>query len=246
MSVELQITVTRDTASPSLRRLMEAVEPHRIATRIAPPLARHWRDHLAGLPRNKRGYPSTGFWEDAARRVTGVALDSACVLSCDKLGIRQRLRGGPITAVKGEYLTIPVCAEAYGATVADWGRDTLTLVVLSDGRRFLALWTGSEESRAALRSAGVGKLGKRASASARSAQKLRGYPAERPRVIVFRPRSGSSASGEAQRAEKHLDLKFLFKLQRGVEQDPNPNVIPPDLAEVARREVARAVEDHQK
>lgn len=250
MSLEIRIDVTLDTVTPALKAKGAAIRPHAIATRIAPPLAQHWRDHLASLPKNKKGYPSTGFWEDAARKVVGVALDDACLLSCDKLGIRQRYRGGPITAIKGQYLTIPICAEAYGTTVADWGRDSLTLVILSDGRKFLALWLGSEEAKSAYKSAGVGKRANKAAASARAAQRIRYDTLQkmisrggdsRPKVIVFRPKSGKSPASEASRTEKHLNLKFLFKLQHSVEQEGNPNVIPPDMPVMARQEVLKAI-----
>lgn len=242
MSVEVKIQITIDSATPAVQRKLAAIAPHALATKIAPPLARYWRDHLAQLPKNKHGYPSTGFWEDAARRVVGIATDNGALLSCDKLGLRQRLYGGPISAVHGKNLSIPICAEAYGTTPKDWG-DTLTLVILGDGRKFLALWLGSDEAQASLKAAGIGKKSKRSSVTTRRAQKYSSSTHERPKVIVFKPGSGTSSSTTA-RAEKHLNLKFLFKLQPSIEaQEPNPNVIPSDLVDVARMEVIKAVSE---
>ena len=242
MSVEVKINITLDSATPALQRKLAAVQPHAIATRIAPPLAAHWRNHLAGLPRNKKGYPSTGFWEEAARSVTGIALDDGALLSCSKLGVRQRLHGGTISAVHGNNLTIPICAEAYGTTVADWGQDNLTLVILADGRKFLALWLGSSEAESAYKSSGVGKKAKRAEVSSRRAQKFGAATKsqEKPKVIVFRGSGGGST--DISRASKHLNLKFLFALKPSVEQEGDPNVIPPDIADVARMEVMKAID----
>jgi hypothetical protein len=242
MSVEVKINITLDSATPALQAKMAALKPHTLATKIAPPLAQHWRDHLAALPRNKHGYPSTGFWEDAARRVQGIATDDGAILSCDKLGIRQRLYGGPISAVHGKNVSIPLCEEAYGTSPKDWG-DTLTLVILGDGRKFLALWLGSEEARASLKAAGVGKRAKRSDVVSRRAHQFSSSTHERPKIIVFKPGSGGSSNTIA-RTERHMDLKFLFKLQpTTADQEPNPNVIPPDLADVARMEVLKAVSE---
>lgn len=240
MSVEISIKVIKDTATPALRRLAKQLDPHYLGTRIAPPLARHWRNHLAGLPKNKQGYPSTGFWEDAARRVQGIATREGALLSCDKLGVRQRYYGGSIEAINHNNLTIPICAEAYGTTVADWGFENLTLVVFDDGRKFLALWLGTDEVVRSYREAGFGKAARRAEVTTRRAQKLNASLSsqEKPKVMFFK----SGGSGSISRTERHVNLKFLFKLQPSTApQLPNPNVIPPDLMDKAKEEILKVV-----
>jgi hypothetical protein len=220
VSVEVKIEIRFDRATPRLKRALAACQPKRMATVLAPVLAEHWRDHLAGLPRNKNGYPSTGFWEEAARSVTGLALDDGVMLRCGKVGVRQRLHGGPIVASGASNLTIPICAEAYGTTVADWGRDRLTLVILADGRKFLAIVGGLE-----------GGTSRRASGNARRAHKYAQSGGDVPKVIIFK----GGGSGTGSRAERHMDIKFLFKLQPStLPQEPNPDVVPPDMGKLAK------------
>lgn len=229
MSVEVKIEIRSDTASPRVKRLLQQLQPREVGTVVGPKLAEHWRDHLAGMPRNKHGYPSTGFWEEAARSVTSVATDDGAMLRCGKVGVRQRLHGGPIVGRKG-MLTIPICAEAYGTTVADWGRDNLTLVVLADRRMFFAVVKGD-----AYTGAGLGrKPGRRVATTARRAHKFADLTAGgAPKVIVFKGSGGGSGT-DVSRAERHLELKFLFKLQpETAPQEPNPDVVPSDMAEVA-------------
>jgi hypothetical protein len=249
MSVAV-ITSIRDSATPALLSLLDRCDPHKVATHIAVRVARHWRDHLAGLPRNKHGYPSTGFWEEAARGVQGVADGSFARVSSDKLGLRLRYygtQGTPITARNAANLTIPICAEAYGTTVADWGFDNLVLVILADGRKFLALWLGYEESQQAyMRNMNAkivngqlkARLTRRAETTAARVNRLRedlalGAPAsapQKPKVIIFRGTGGGTAT--PARAERHMNIKFLFRLKPEVEQEGNPDVIPSDVGDV--------------
>jgi hypothetical protein len=127
-----------DNASEAIRVKVAQCQPTRIARAIAEPLAEHWRMHLGQLPRNQHGYPSTGFWRAAEKATRGRAVGDGVLLTCDKLGVRQRLYGGTINGNK--YLTIPLCAEAYGHLAGEF--DNLVLVVIADGRKFLAQWLG--------------------------------------------------------------------------------------------------------
>lgn len=244
-------TVVQDTATPELAKLIRNADPHRLATKTAPGLARHWRDSLKMLPRNKHGYPSAGFWEDAARRVVAIADGPMVRLSCDKLGVRKRLYGGPVKAVNHENVTVPICAEAYGTTLADWGVDNLTLVILADGRKFFALWLGNEENQALYEST-VGTAS-RGFQKRKAAGKIQAHAAERknlavrkygsqagshPKVIIFKQASGHTIN----RAERHANLKFLFRLMPETgDQAPMPEVIPADMQAVIKREVMDAV-----
>jgi hypothetical protein len=201
------------------------------------PCSKHWRDHLAALPKNKKGYPSTGFWEQAARRVVGVAIEGTARLSSDQLGLRQRYHGGVIKARNHKYLTIPICAEAYGTKVADWGIENLVLVITWNAR-FFALWLPTSEDKKIFKR--KMKLTTRAENTTRKVGQLmsafeeaateRSYSPKKPDVILLN-RGGSGMS--TSRAEKHSNLKFLFVLVESVDQAANPNVVPGDLAEVA-------------
>ena len=240
----MNIAVTfqvNDQASVALKVQAGKIDPHKVSTRIAVPLARHWRDSLAKLPKNRNGYPSTGFWEDAARRVRGIAVGPDVLLSNDKLGLKKRLYGGSTKAVKAKNVTVPICAEAYGTTVKDWGIENLVLVILGDGRKFFALWLGGERG-AAYSSTFKGKApwraaGKRPRALA---AKVAGKELPKPKVIVFK--NAGSSSKDASRAQRHMNLKFLFRLMPETgEAAPMPQVIPQDLAEVASKAALEAI-----
>lgn len=113
MSVVLNINI-RDNATPSVEAAMRNMSPRAVAERISEPLRIYWRDRLKSLGKNKRGWPSTGFWEDAARKTTSIVQDNGLLLVCDKLGVRQRWRGGPIKPVKAGALAIPISPVSYG------------------------------------------------------------------------------------------------------------------------------------
>ena len=239
MSVDLTLTITGDeTARNAIRSRVERCEVHRVATRVAVPCAKHWRNSLAAMPKNRMGYPSTGFYEDAARRVVGLAQGGNVLLTSDKLGLRQRLHGGTITARNGKYLTIPICAEAYGTKVSDWGIENLVFVInRSTGNRFFALWLGSENATSILskRRSAPG-YANRAEVTTRRANKFRAANAgqKKPDVMFV------GGSGGTSKAAVHNNLKFLFLLKHSVDQAANPNVIPADMGEVAFEAVIEA------
>ena len=87
MNIPVTIQIN-DEVSQAVRIKIAKADPHKVATRAAVPLARHWRDSLAKLPKNRNGYPSTVFWEDAARRVVGLAVGGDVLLSNDKIGLK--------------------------------------------------------------------------------------------------------------------------------------------------------------
>ena len=241
-TIDIQGIAETDAA---LAAKMRQCDPHVVATRITPPLSTYFRNHLRSLPKNRNGYPSTFFWESAARSVTGVAVGGDAVISASKLGLRQRLYGGTIAARNVKNITIPICAEAYGTTVADWGYENLVLVILSDGRKFLALWLGSEAAQTQYQQHLGKKLTRRAETTAARVARLRAGlsrapgEAKKPDVIVFKEGSGSSQAQQA-RAERYANLKFLFVLKQSVEQAANPLVIPPSIQEFAVAQVKLA------
>ena len=76
-------------------------------------------DHFTELntERHRAQFGIDGFYADAARSVNAAPLQVAgrsAMISIDKLGLAQRLLGGTIRPVKGEYLAIPARDEAVG------------------------------------------------------------------------------------------------------------------------------------
>jgi hypothetical protein len=246
ISVRFNVT---DNATPALKRKMAGLQPHVMATRVAVAAARVWRDHLAALPKNKHGYPSTGFWEDAARRVRGIADGGNVVLSSDKIGLRQRYFGGQIPkGGKGpKMLTIPICAEAYGTSASDWG-DQLMLVCIG-ARRFLALYLGSQAANDRFKKT-LGTLTSRAETTVNRVRKYAAesvdYASKKPDVIFLHKGGGAMFESKfISLAQLNFKLKFMFVLKDTVMQEGNPDVVPIEkLKQTALQVVSNAVKNN--
>lgn len=109
-----------DFATPAIEAKMAKVNARRIGAIVGRSLAEFWRNRLASLPANRRGWPSTGFWERAARSVTHQPTENGVLLVADHQGLRQRWHGGVIRAVTREFLTIPISPVSYGKTTKDF------------------------------------------------------------------------------------------------------------------------------
>ena len=265
MNIPVTIQIN-DEASQAIRIKIAKADPKRLAQFASKPLAWHWKESLAKLPQNKRGYPSTGFWQQAADSVIGNAVGGDVILKANKLGLKQRLYGGSVKAVNHKNVTVPICAEAYGTKAADWGLDNLVLVILGDGRKFLALWLGStavqkmykageskkltkwKKRKAAyeetqLAGTAPGRFGAHGSEQfTREAHDVRGSNdiSKKQKVIVFK-NPGTGAKDMAH-ASRHANLKFLFRLMPETgEAAPMPQVIPADMADVATKAVREAI-----
>ena len=119
MSVAIQFDV-RDYATKAIEQKMAAASPARLAAVVKSPLETFWRNRLRSLGPNKRGWPSTRFYERAARSVTGTATAAGVVLRADHQGLRQRWKGGRISAVNARMLTIPISPVSYGKRAAEF------------------------------------------------------------------------------------------------------------------------------
>lgn len=131
MNVEVSITTT-DTISGPLREKIAAMQPARIAKVVGPRVNELTRGHLVANGTNQRGWPSTGFWEDAARATGWKDMgDGSVLISIAKIGVRQRYRGGAIVPKNVKFLTIPIHPDAYGKTAKDF--DNLILITTPKG-----------------------------------------------------------------------------------------------------------------
>lgn len=137
---------------------------------IGTALVRLIQQHFRGLPPNKMGWPSTGFWAGAAR---GVGWDrgegGTVVIYADNEehpgAVRQLYYGGTIRA-KDKKLTIPARAEFYGHRAGEFDNlkvvvfgntGTAALVVGPGGTGLVDFSTGRSRIRTAtgVRAAGV-------------------------------------------------------------------------------------------
>jgi hypothetical protein len=121
MSVALQINTFERGASDAVRELERELNPTKLSAVYGPRLREQTRDHLKQLPRNKKGWPSTNFWEQAARATRWEPRGAGVVaIVVDKIGVRQRYMGGPIRPQTAKALTIPISPLSYGKTAKDF------------------------------------------------------------------------------------------------------------------------------
>lgn len=114
MSIFASICID-DYATPALEAKMAKLKKRTLAAKVGDSLEPFWRNRIKSLGRNKRGWPSTGFYEKAARSVTNVPQENGDILLvADHQGLRQRWKGGPIVPVRAMALAIPISPVSYG------------------------------------------------------------------------------------------------------------------------------------
>lgn len=119
MSVALQVQL-RGNVTAAIEQRLEKLQPDRLNQLLSEPLRVFWRNRLKGLGKNKRGWPSTGFWESAARSVQAVTVPGGLLLSVNKVGVRQRAYGGVIKPQRARALTIPISPVSYGHRASEF------------------------------------------------------------------------------------------------------------------------------
>ena len=125
----------RDEISPALQSLTQAVR-ERVAPAIGAAAVKLFQQNFQSLGTNKRNWPSTGFWAQAARATNYDLLVDAVVVNVNQVGVRQRLEGGEIHREGGGYLTIPARAEASGKRASEF--NNLHAVFFKTGHGFFA------------------------------------------------------------------------------------------------------------
>lgn len=121
LAMVLSFKVLGDDATPALHTLAINATPERAAQAMTAPEYDLFERHFYGLGKNKQGWPSTGFWEDAADKTFSVAEGGTCFVGTNKIGPRQRYYGGPIEPTPGKKaVTIPISPVSYGHTAGDF------------------------------------------------------------------------------------------------------------------------------
>ena len=114
MSIAVNISVEKDTATPWLKDLAGRCTSHRIAAEVGPRCTRLVQRNFRSLGTNKRGWASTQFYGRAAEATNWQEGFGFLNVVINQIGVRQRLMGGDIKPVNAGALTIPAVEEAYG------------------------------------------------------------------------------------------------------------------------------------
>lgn len=155
MTIVPNITVVSDSATAEIERLMSRVEPLRLVEVCKGPLQEFTRVHLAANGRNKKGWPSTGFWEEASRHTLAVSQAGGVLIRVEKLGVRQRYYGGTIEPVNAKALAIPISPVSYGHQPKEFPG----MFLLKTKKGAYLVMYGSEVSQKSGRMIGNKKLG---------------------------------------------------------------------------------------
>lgn len=119
MSVGVSITVT-DTATPFVWEKIKTFSLANLQKLVGPALNRQLRQHFVANRGNKKGWPTTNFWERAARATSWDKSGAGVVVSVNQIGVRQRVFGGTVKAVNASALTIPISPVSYGHVASDF------------------------------------------------------------------------------------------------------------------------------
>lgn len=175
MSVAVEVKVS-DAAAPAIQKAIQAMQPGALQKRVGPACAGVTRSWLRGRPSNKRGWPTTNFYQRASKATTWSATEDGVVISINQIGIRQRYHGGPIRPVTAKALTIPISSQAYGKRASDFPG---AFMIKTPKGSYIVQYSGGNTPK--------GRFKKQAAT-----------------------------------------LEFLFKLSLGVNQKPDPTVLPAD------------------
>lgn len=127
MAITISIT---DQITPVLNRLKVGARTQ-VNPVIGEAVTLLFQKHLRGLPSNKKGYPTTHFWQRAVRATFPTVLADGVMITISQQGIRQRYYGGDIKPGAGKsYLTLPANPAAYGHTAREFN---LKFAFVDDG-----------------------------------------------------------------------------------------------------------------
>jgi len=201
--MNISVTITKDEVTPAIADRLAKTRPGRVANILRQPLETFTRVHLAANGTNKKGWPSTGFWEDASRSTIGEVADNGVLLRVQKIGVRQRFYGGTINPAKAKALAIPISPVSYGHLPREF--PGLFLLVTKKGAYLV--------------------------------QRNQGFSAKTGKL------SHSTRQGGNAGRRLGSELTFLFKLSGGVNQKPDPSVIPSndEYTEVAMAAIERSL-----
>lgn len=156
MSVAFKLEIN-DTATPALAELKARIsgfEMRNVAGRAGVLTV---QAHLRGLGPNKQ-FPqqTTNFWARAARATNYRHEGDSVIVAINQIGVRQRYKGGTISARNAKYLTIPATQEAYGKLASEF--DNLKFVKFRSGAAALVEALATQVKIGAKRKDGTRKV----------------------------------------------------------------------------------------
>lgn len=166
MSYDLEIKIKRDDVTPALKTLRLKLKAlGAIKRSVGAACTRLTQNHINALPKNKHGWPSTGFWQGAAKGTTWDSTSNGVLISIDNAAkpgaFRYQFKGGTIR-MKDKLLTIPAGPQFYGEKATDFTGLRFAnlgghkaLIVGKDGAGKVNIDTGKYTSKAKYR--GIGK-----------------------------------------------------------------------------------------
>ena len=130
--IEIDLVITKDTATPALRSLRAGLEPENLMPIFGRSVANAVRanfDELEASRPNKLGGQRTHYYSGARSATRYVVEGDTAIVGIAQVGMRLRYYGGTVEAGKNvssftgqptKYLTIPATAESYGHRAADF------------------------------------------------------------------------------------------------------------------------------
>ncbi len=117
----------RDGASDFLKKKIDSLAPEKLAAKVGPALQDLTREHLGSLPANKKGWPSTNFYDQFVDKVQWFPAENGLVVAIfpatihgRQVSLNQRFHGGPITPKTAKFLAIPISPVSYGKVPSDF------------------------------------------------------------------------------------------------------------------------------
>lgn len=120
MSLEVEIKVLSDDATPAVEQLNARANPAALTTVVGRRCASVTKAWIRTLPPNRRNWPTTRFWERSADSVDFITTETAAIVRVKQLGFRQRYFGGTIKPFLKQYLAIPISPTSYGHRTSEF------------------------------------------------------------------------------------------------------------------------------
>lgn len=151
MNETVSISVTSDTATPEINRVIKACNPRTLSEAVGAKCYALTKEWMYRLPHNKQGWAPIGFYTTTADAVTWSSNQNSAVINVDNpnapgaIAFRyNRGEAGNVTInAKEKLLTIPAREEAYGHKATEF--TNLKFVMFHSGAKALVVGPGGSD-----------------------------------------------------------------------------------------------------